>query len=440
MTAVTAPAAGRFPVRRDVDADFTPAQVLASLPQASAGRRPVPPAGVAESAQAARLWIPAQAAGRAPLSGPPIPLAQDRGASPARAGDEDLLHRFETARLWRPPVEEHTRTLTPGVARAWLELADHWAGVADMSGDLRFLNAACKLLGTVWMRHCVDHWDAPDLTAHIAATAALLQDACAELSARLSDRELPPGSASAADDHEPPRRPVTTGRLTTVILAGLGSSSPAAFLAKARTAGADASGVCWYGEPGAKAEPSGYSSAWYPPEPGHCSPPARELSVRQAHATDWDEVARALRRWQPDLLVLLGMPIIPASILMIPALATINTHNGALPAYRGMDAVGWALLNNDPIVCTVHQVTAGVDSGPVLLAQAVPFSPRPTLRQRVKSTQLALLAAVTAHAAAALRLPDGVSQPPRLARQFYRLHPHLKRMLDTSPYGTGGSQ
>ncbi|MFI6281686.1 formyltransferase family protein [Streptomyces sp. NPDC050988] len=147
-----------------------------------------------------------------------------------------------------------------------------------------------------------------------------------------------------------------------------------------------------------------------------------------------------LARWEPDLLVLLGMPIVPTAILTIPTLATINAHNGALPTYRGMDAVGWALLNNDPITCTVHRVTAGVDTGPVLLTQAVPLSPRQTLRRRVKSTQLTLLSAVTAHTATARQLPDGVSQSPHLARQFYRLHPHLKRILDASPYGTGGTR
>ncbi|WP_216588312.1 formyltransferase family protein [Streptomyces brasiliscabiei] len=440
MTATPARTADRFPVRRDVDGDFTPAQILAALPRAPQDGHPVPLAGVAESAHAARLWLPAVATEESLPSGPAVPLLPDHGQADALACDADLLHRFETAPLWRPPVEARTRALSPRVAGAWLTLADHWIGLSRVSDDLRFLNGACKLLGTVWTRHSADHWNDPELTTRIAVTAARLDGACTQLSARLSNRVLPPGPATGPGDHQQSDRPAMRGGMKTVVLARLGSASPAAFLTTARTLGAEVSAVCWYAPPGDTAEPSGYSAAWYPPEPAPRSRLTLDVTSSTAHCIDWDQVESVLARWEPDLLVLLGMPIVPAAILTIPTLATINAHNGALPTYRGMDAVGWALLNNDPITCSVHRVTAGVDTGPVLLTQAVPISPRSTLRQRVKSTQLTLLSAVTVHTASAHRLPDGVSQPPHLARQFYRLHPHLKRILDASPYGIGGTR
>ncbi|MDF5758399.1 formyltransferase family protein [Spongiactinospora sp. TRM90649] len=447
-----------------VDADFTPAHILAGFPRVVRFLAPEPIAEVAEAALAGRWWqpgptppaIPGGAAPGTPLSAPPgtaTDMAGDRAAventtaetavaSPGGC-DADLLHRFETARLWRPPVQAHTHALTPAMAKAWLLLADHWLGVNAASGDLRFLNAACKLLGTVWMRRHADRWSTPDLLPNIQATAALVDDACAELADRLSRRSLPPMPAPA--EPKPavfspvvdPTDVPAAGTMKTVILAGAGSSSPSAFLAYARGLGVEAAAVCWYGSPPQQTVSSAYDSAWYPPAPSHRPSPAPNLPATQAHVTAWEDVTVVLARWQPDLLILLGMPIVPREILTIPTLGTLNAHNGALPTYRGMDAVAWALLNNDPIICTVHQVDVGVDTGPVLLTQPVSLVPMPTLRQRVKSTQLTLLAAITAHTATTGHLPEGQPQAPHLARQFYRLHPHLKRIMNASPYGTG---
>jgi len=460
-----ADAQNRPPLTEVIDADFTPAHILAALPRTGRPAAPGPNAGVAEAALTGRWWqpdltaparsydaVPSTAYGAA-HGAPPDPVAEPAGetapleaavAEPTasvRRCDAELLHRFETSRLWRPPVEAHTRALTPAAAKAWLLLARHWLGVSAASGDLRFLNAACKLLGTVWMRRHADRWSTPDLLPDIQATAALVDAACAELAERLSRRALPPMSCPAVP--EPAGEPFTVaaaGQLKTVILAGAGSSSPSAILPHARGLGVEVSAVCWYGSPPEQEVTSAYDSAWYPPAPPRAPHPAPDLPAAQAHVTGWQDAAAVLARWQPDLLILLGMPIVPADILALPAVGTLNAHNGALPTYRGMDAVAWALLNNDPIICTVHQVTAGVDTGPVLLTQPVPFHPAPSLRRRVKSTQLTLLTAVTAHTVTVGRLPDGHRQPAHLARQFYRLHPHLKRIMNASPYGTGNQR
>jgi methionyl-tRNA formyltransferase len=116
-------------------------------------------------------------------------------------------------------------------------------------------------------------------------------------------------------------------------------------------------------------------------------------------------------------------------VLSQARLGVINAHNGALPQYRGMDAVGWAVLNNDPIVCTVHRAAPAVDQGDLLATRTVPYGPPASLRSRVKAAQLDLLQAVTLQAVATGQLPVGIPQGP--GRQYYRLHPHLKRVLDT---------
>jgi methionyl-tRNA formyltransferase len=130
------------------------------------------------------------------------------------------------------------------------------------------------------------------------------------------------------------------------------------------------------------------------------------------------------------------MPIVPARILRIPPLGFLNAHNGALPHYRGMDAVAWALLNNDPVICTLHMARPTVDAGEILATAPIPFPPAQTLRDRVKAAQLELLLAAAAFTVLTGRLPDATPQPPTSGHRFYRLHPHLKRILDASPYAT----
>ena len=45
-----------------------------------------------------------------------------------------------------------------------------------------------------------------------------------------------------------------------------------------------------------------------------------------------------------------------------------NVHTGPLPRYRGAGGFSWQVLNNEPsVTMTVHQMTEGLDDGPILL-------------------------------------------------------------------------
>ena len=45
----------------------------------------------------------------------------------------------------------------------------------------------------------------------------------------------------------------------------------------------------------------------------------------------------------------------------------INIHNGPLPKYRGVSPINWALKNNEPKHgITIHEITAGIDDGPII--------------------------------------------------------------------------
>ena len=45
----------------------------------------------------------------------------------------------------------------------------------------------------------------------------------------------------------------------------------------------------------------------------------------------------------------------------------LNLHNGPLPRYRGVSPINWALKNGEGTHgVTIHEITAGIDSGPIV--------------------------------------------------------------------------
>jgi methionyl-tRNA formyltransferase len=55
---------------------------------------------------------------------------------------------------------------------------------------------------------------------------------------------------------------------------------------------------------------------------------------------------------------------------------TVNYHNGALPAYRGLRATGWSVYNGEARSgFTFHRMTAELDAGNVLVSGSVPIAP-----------------------------------------------------------------
>jgi hypothetical protein len=423
-------ASTRHPVRVDLDGDFALADLLA-LPDTGPARRIT-----ATQATLARLWrldapVPAEPATC------PAPSATTTPGSPTEA-DATLLHRIETGGLFRPPVHTQVATLTPEAGAVWLALAAHWIDLSRATGDLRFLNAACKLTGAVWIRHngAAGLWDASGLTAQLAAVGRLLGEATDRLRSTLSHRVLLPEPVQPGDGEIRPARFTGTVRARIIVLAAAGSRSAGRLVTAATAAGLPIETVCWYpaGSLGGPAVSSNYSSAWYPPTPPDLSPPLGvPKGVPATSAESWDDVAVAIRAAEADLVLLVGMPVVPARVLGAAKLGVLNAHNGALPSRRGMDAVGWALLQNEPIVCSLHLVRPAVDTGEVVATNPVAVAPTRTLAGRVKAAQLRLLLAGAAQVATTGALPDSTPQAAA-GTQFYQLHPHLKRLLDASPY------
>ena len=84
----------------------------------------------------------------------------------------------------------------------------------------------------------------------------------------------------------------------------------------------------------------------------------------------WADMLRPLK---PDLLFCASFNWkIPAEVFAVAPLGAINGHDALLPKYRGRNATGWALRNDEPEYgATVHYMTPEFDDGPILSQRRV---------------------------------------------------------------------
>ena len=135
---------------------------------------------------------------------------------------------------------------------------------------------------------------------------------------------------------------------------------------------------------------------------------------------------------RPDVVVLAGADLVPASMLSVPTLATINPHYGLLPSYRGMNVTEWSVYHDDPVGVTVHKVDAGVDTGDIVLRERVEVEPIETLRTlRAKHQRLAQRMLREAVHLIAANESTPIPQAAGEGRQFYRMHPRLRALVES---------
>jgi methionyl-tRNA formyltransferase len=71
--------------------------------------------------------------------------------------------------------------------------------------------------------------------------------------------------------------------------------------------------------------------------------------------------------------------ILPPAMLDAPRRGCLNIHGSLLPRWRGAAPIQAAILAGDPASgVTIMQMDAGLDTGPMLLREAVPIGPRTT--------------------------------------------------------------
>jgi phosphoribosylglycinamide formyltransferase-1 len=109
-----------------------------------------------------------------------------------------------------------------------------------------------------------------------------------------------------------------------------------------------------------------------------------------------EELARQLRVWTPDLVVLSGlMRLLPPTLVAEFSPALINTHPAFLPEFPGAHGVRDALAAGVTRTgASVIVVDDGVDTGPILAQERVPIlsgDTEHTLHERIKPVERRLL-------------------------------------------------
>jgi methionyl-tRNA formyltransferase len=162
--------------------------------------------------------------------------------------------------------------------------------------------------------------------------------------------------------------------------------------------------------------------------------PMRQVAMPPVYFVDShnsEECVELVYSLRPDALVLRGCGILKRPILATAWLGAINPHYATLPAYRGMDVTEWAALHGDPVAVSVHFVTEHVDTGAVIVSGQIPVEPGDTTgKLRDKSAALA----VELLAEALNKLEAGVAgqtaSPGAVGRQYFAMHPRLRRLAD----------
>ena len=105
------------------------------------------------------------------------------------------------------------------------------------------------------------------------------------------------------------------------------------------------------------------------------------LEVVQPDSIKRNDAFRAqLESLQPDaILVVAYGRIVPDWMLALPPHGCLNLHGSLLPKYRGAAPIQWAVANGDTHTgVTTMRLDAGLDTGPMLLAQVEPIAPEET--------------------------------------------------------------
>ncbi len=113
--------------------------------------------------------------------------------------------------------------------------------------------------------------------------------------------------------------------------------------------------------------------------------------------------------------------ILPPAMLAVPRLGCLNIHASLLPRWRGAAPIQAAILAGDAESgVTIMQMDAGLDTGPMLLRQAVSVGPCETaagLHDTLAALGASLIVRALGEAPAAVPQPEtGASYAPKLSR------------------------
>lgn len=106
----------------------------------------------------------------------------------------------------------------------------------------------------------------------------------------------------------------------------------------------------------------------------------RGLEVVQPASLKQEGALQPLKRWQPDLLVVVAYGLLlPGALLEIPREGAINVHASLLPRWRGAAPIQRAILAGDRETgITIFKIVEALDAGPILLQKRTEIGPHET--------------------------------------------------------------
>src|SRR5207344_1446263 len=101
------------------------------------------------------------------------------------------------------------------------------------------------------------------------------------------------------------------------------------------------------------------------------------IPVRTPASLKSESEATALAALQPDVVVVVAYgQILPRAILAIPKETCLNLHGSLLPRWRGAAPIERAIMAGDGETgVMVMRMEAGLDTGPVALAERLAIGP-----------------------------------------------------------------
>jgi phosphoribosylglycinamide formyltransferase-1 len=129
-------------------------------------------------------------------------------------------------------------------------------------------------------------------------------------------------------------------------------------------------------------------------------------------------------------LVNCGAGIFRKNLLSLPGLKVFNAHAGKLPHYRNMNAVEWALYNNDKVIGTVHLIDTGIDTGAILIEEEIKLEGYQDL---INAREEAFDKVIKMVGRTLLDYDEGKIEPkeqPKDGKKWYTMHPYFKKKLN----------
>lgn len=105
--------------------------------------------------------------------------------------------------------------------------------------------------------------------------------------------------------------------------------------------------------------------------------PVVQPATLKAGTPDGEATRARLREWAPDVMVVVAYGLIlPRDVLELPRYGCLNIHASLLPRWRGAAPIQRAILAGDAESgVTIMQMAEGLDTGDILLAEALPIGP-----------------------------------------------------------------